>query len=62
MVGTDKKDLLLYFYNEDKKKLTRFTLEKMIEYLYETNVLDKEKDKIFINKNDIPNYIYEEVA
>ena len=57
MVGTNKKDLLLYFYNKDKKKLTTFTLTKMIEYLYETNALNKEKDHIFINRNDIPSHI-----
>ena len=57
MVGTNKKDLLLYFYNKDKKKLTTFTLTKMIEYLYETNALNREKDHIFINRNDIPRHI-----
>ena len=58
MVGTNKKDLLLYFYNKDKKKLTTFTLTKMIEYLYETNALNREKDHIFINRNDIPRHIF----
>ncbi len=56
-MGTDKKDLLLYFYNKDKKKLTTFTLTKMIEYLYATKSLDEDKDHIFINRNDIPEWI-----
>ena len=57
MVGTNKKDLLLYFYNKDKKKLTTFTLTKMIEYLYETNALNNKKDYIFVNRKDIPSHI-----
>ena len=56
-MGTDKKDLLLYFYNKDKKNLTTFTLTKMIEYLYATKSLDEDKDHIFINRNDIPEWI-----
>ena len=60
-MGTDKKDLLLYFYNKDKKKLTTFTLTKMIEYLYETKSLDEDKDHIFINRNDIPSWLQERV-
>ena len=54
---TDKKDLLLYFYNKDKKRLTKFTLTKMIEYLYKTKALNEEKDHIFINRNDIPDWL-----
>ena len=54
---TDKKDLLLYFYNKDKKRLTKFTLTKMIEYLYKTKALNEEKDHIFINRNEIPDWL-----
>ena len=56
-MGTDKKDLLLYFHNKDTNKITTFTLIKMIEYLYETKSLDENKDHIFINRNDIPNWL-----
>ena len=56
-MGTNKKDLLLYLHNKDTNKITTFTLIKMIEYLYETNALDKEKNHIFINRSDIPRHI-----
>ena len=54
---TDKKDLLLYLHNKETNKITTFTLIKMIEYLYETKSLDENKDHIFINRNDIPNWL-----
>ena len=53
-MGTDKKDLLLYFHNKDTNKITTFTLTKMIEYLYKTKSLNEERDHIFINRNGIP--------
>ena len=57
MMGTNKKDLLLYLHNKDTNKVTIFTLKKMIEYLYETKSLDEDKDHIFINRNEIPDWL-----
>ena len=56
-MGTNKADLLLYLHNKDTNKITIFTLKKMIEYLYETKSLDEKKDHIFINRNDIPDWL-----
>ena len=56
-MGTNKKDLLLYLHNKDTNKITIFTLKKMIEYLYATKSLDEDKDHIFINRNDIPEWL-----
>ena len=56
-MGTNKADLLLYLHNKDTNKITTFTLIKMIEYLYETKALNKKKDHIFINRNEIPDWL-----
>ena len=56
-MGTNKKDLLLYLHNKDTNKITVFTLIKMIEYLYATKALNEDKDHLFINRNEIPDWL-----
>tara|TARA_Y100000034_G_scaffold9234_1_gene9955 strand:- start:605 stop:748 length:144 start_codon:yes stop_codon:yes gene_type:complete len=34
-----------------------FTLSKLIDFLYETEALNKDKSEIFINRNDMPEWL-----
>ena len=56
-MGTDKRELLLYFHNKETGMIKTFTLSKLIDFLYETEALDKKKTEIFINRNDMPEWL-----